>query len=146
MPPSRADERAAENGARYERSDVRLRAVLALGLGVALIVAASQVGLWFLMQTYYEAAARRDSSLIPLSGVDRIPPPPRLQPQPIRDYAEFYREQQARLSTFGWRDRDQGIVHIPVGKAMDIVLERGLPKSAASASTDRRGSRTGKQE
>jgi hypothetical protein len=31
------------------------------------------------------------------------------------------------LTTYGWVDRDNGIVHIPIDRAMDLILQRGLP-------------------
>lgn len=33
----------------------------------------------------------------------------------------------AALTTYGWVDKDKGIVHIPIDKAMELLLQRGLP-------------------
>ena len=38
------------------------------------------------------------------------------------------KEDLARLSAYGWIDRAAGIAHIPVDRAIDIVVEKGLPK------------------
>lgn len=34
-------------------------------------------------------------------------------------------EQRVRLQTFGWVDRAQGVVHIPIDRAIDIVAGEG---------------------
>lgn len=62
-----------------------------------------------------------------------IPPVPRLQTNPAADYAALRRAQQARLDSFGWVDVGKGIVHLPIARAIDILLERGLPVRAAAA-------------
>ena len=36
-------------------------------------------------------------------------------------------DQDARISSYGWVDRSHGVLHIPIGRAMDLLLERGLP-------------------
>jgi hypothetical protein len=35
--------------------------------------------------------------------------------------------ENAALTTYGWVDRENGIVHIPIDRAMDLILQRGLP-------------------
>lgn len=38
--------------------------------------------------------------------------------------AERNRLQQRQLESFGWVDREHGLVHIPVERAIDLLLER----------------------
>jgi hypothetical protein len=35
--------------------------------------------------------------------------------------------EDAILSSYGWVDRQKGIVRIPIDRAIDLVLQRGLP-------------------
>ena len=35
--------------------------------------------------------------------------------------------EDASLTTYGWVDRDTGVVRIPIERAMDLLAERGLP-------------------
>jgi hypothetical protein len=32
------------------------------------------------------------------------------------------------VHTYGWIDRNGGVVRLPIDRAMDLVLERGLPQ------------------
>jgi hypothetical protein len=40
-------------------------------------------------------------------------------------------EEDASLNSYGWVDKEQGVVHIPIERAMDTVVERGLPEFEA---------------
>lgn len=71
-----------------------------------------------------------------------VPPEPRLQPfatapqselrhTPAHDMEVFRRGEIQTLSSYGWVDRGQGVVRIPIDRAMDLTLERGLPSREA---------------
>ncbi len=71
--------------------------------------------------------------IFPGAPHDRLipyPPPsyptPRLQASPPQDMARFYREEMARLNSFGWVDRAKGIAHIPIDQAMRIIAKEGI--------------------
>ena len=115
---------------RYETRDVSLKVMLWLGLAVILLIGFSQVGLWFLVQRYRSAAVQRDPQLSPLTNTEQLPPQSRLQSAPMLDYSEFIARQNQQLDSYGWVDKEKGIVRIPVSRAMDLALERGLPKPA----------------
>lgn len=113
--------------AAYERRDVDVRGILWLGGAVALGTLLIAAGLWGLLGYYGQQARRSDPQISPLAATDQLPPAPRLQSTPLRDYQQFVDEQTAQLDSYGWVDRGQGVVHIPVARAMDLILERGLP-------------------
>jgi hypothetical protein len=41
--------------------------------------------------------------------------------------AEWRGKEAARLTSYGWVDKDAGVAHIPVERAMAVVAEQGLP-------------------
>lgn len=55
------------------------------------------------------------------------PPEPRLQTNPSEDLTALHAEEDAALQHYGWIDRANGIVHIPIDQAVDILASRGLP-------------------
>jgi len=60
-----------------------------------------------------------------------VPPgQPRLQRNPRADMLEYQRRVEQRLHGVGWVDRRAGVVHIPIERAMTLLLERGLPEEA----------------
>jgi hypothetical protein len=60
------------------------------------------------------------------------PAGPSLQPLPALDLARFRAEEELALGTYGWVDKDKGIVRIPIERAMGLLAERGLPAAATT--------------
>lgn len=52
-------------------------------------------------------------------------PIPQVQPNPTEDYLGFRRRQNLQLAGTAWVDREKGIVHIPIARAMALVAARG---------------------
>jgi len=52
---------------------------------------------------------------------------PVLQVSPPLDLQTFRAREQAELETYGWINRTAGVVRIPIERAMDLVLQQGLP-------------------
>jgi hypothetical protein len=103
---------------RYERSDAppALIGKIAAGLAAA-IVAVPLV----MLIVFPRAAGDRPKQ------PSLTPPAPRLQNDEFRDLAALRRAEDSRLATYGWIDRDRGVVRIPIEEAMRIVAERGIP-------------------
>ncbi|MGB7256954.1 MAG: hypothetical protein WBD48_02620 [Pseudolabrys sp.] len=102
----------------YERSDADPRLVGAIALGLAIFL----IAVPFLLLAIYPGADR-------LGGIDAnlpVPPAPRLQINPKLDLDRLRAQENARLSTFGWADRDRQIAHIPIERAMELLSQRGL--------------------
>ena len=114
----------------HETSDVKIRGVLWLGAAVAAMIIVAQVGLWLLLGSYRNEAQQRDPLLSPLAAQRQPASGPKLQSSPNTDYAEWRRTQQESLESYGWIDKQQGVVRIPVARAMELLAERGLPTPA----------------
>jgi hypothetical protein len=54
------------------------------------------------------------------------PPQPRLQVNAPQDLANFRAEEEKKLDTYYWVDKQQGTVHIPIGEAMKKLAEQGI--------------------
>jgi hypothetical protein len=52
---------------------------------------------------------------------------PRLLVNEYRNLADYRAHEQEMLTTYGWVDRGEGMVRIPVERAKDLLIERGLP-------------------
>jgi hypothetical protein len=55
-----------------------------------------------------------------------LPPEPRLQDHPREDLATLRAQEDADPHSYGWVDRNAGVVRIPIEQAMKLTLERGL--------------------
>ncbi len=56
-------------------------------------------------------------------------PGPRLQAEPHVELAKLKEAELRRLTGYGWVNREAGIAHIPIDRAMDIVARKGLSSS-----------------
>jgi len=114
----------------HETSDARVApligflALLALGCFLAL------VGMRWLFGALDGAARARDLPGHPLAEQRPPVPGPRLQADPPAENAAFAATQRRLLESYGWIDRDAGVVRLPVERALELVLEQGLPTRA----------------
>jgi len=114
----------------HEQSDVALRPLLTFAGGL-LALGAVVYFVVFLLFTYFTRQADRASQDLrfPLAvgQENRLPPEPRLQANPRQDLRDLREAEDQRLTTFGWVDRNAGVVRIPIDEAMKLTLQRGLP-------------------
>jgi hypothetical protein len=107
----------------YEERDVNVRSlwIFAAGLTVSVIVVI------FLISGMMDYLTRHFAD-IPTSALapPSLAPQPVLQTNPPVDLRRYEDEQERILSTYGWVDREAGTVHIPIERAMQLMVERGV--------------------
>jgi hypothetical protein len=125
------DEQAARGSVEHEHSDVSVRGIVMTAAGllvVAIVVHAAMAGVYVWLE---RRAAGRDAPVSTLLAPGpRFEPRPRLQANPSQDLKTFREEQRLRLYGYGWVDQADGVVHIPIDRAMTLMLERGYAVQA----------------
>lgn len=121
---------------RYERSDADASATLRAGLWVLGVMFLTAL----LVVPIYRLLAERESALQPepmqVAKSETSEPAatfPKLVESEPRVLGEFRAQEDALLGSYGWVEKDKGIVRIPIDEAMRIVAERGLPQFPATA-------------
>jgi hypothetical protein len=118
--------------ARHEESDIDVRAIL--GVGAGLIAAGVVIGavVWALFVLLSNGEAQNVVTEFPMASgqTQRLPPEPRLQTDPREDLRALRQSEDNILQSYGWIDKDAGVVRIPIDQAMKVMLERGLPVRA----------------
>jgi hypothetical protein len=111
----------------YETTDVNPRTLLAwVGLLAAVLVL-SVVAALVLFDVFAEQAARRDPKVSPLTPAEsQTPPEPRLVVNEHEGLVVVRKEERELLDTYGWIDKDRGIVRVPIARAMELVAKEGL--------------------
>lgn len=66
----------------------------------------------------------------------RTPAGPQLLTDEPRYLRGFRAEQAQRLNSYGWVDRAGNVVHMPIAKAIELTVARGLPAAADEAPAD----------
>ena len=57
----------------------------------------------------------------------QVPPEPRLAEHPAVEIQQLHEQEDKTLTTYGWQDKANGVVRIPIDRAIDLELERGYP-------------------
>lgn len=109
----------------YERRDAPASLPLGVIVFMVLFVPIGLLIVSALMSTFWRMATEPESAF---DEPRREIQGPRLQEDPARDYATFSRDIERHLHSMGWVNRDAGIVHLPIERAKQLLLDRGLPE------------------
>ena len=110
----------------HETSDANIRNLIIFGVCLALMVIAGLVvsrGVFH----YFAGHQGLGPPASPFENVRMLPPGPRLQVRAPQDLEQYKGTQEEILNSYGWVDQKAGIVRIPIDRAMDILLQKGLP-------------------
>jgi hypothetical protein len=124
----------------YERSDINVRGAVVFTVWLAVATAASLVLMLWLYRSFEARQLRADAAALPATRIPLAgplhPPEPVLQgapgsrfelQEPQRELEALRREEEQLLASSGWVDRNAGVVHSPIERANQLLLERGLP-------------------
>jgi hypothetical protein len=124
---------AHDDHVHHERSDVNVGGVLLFGAGLFVVAAVVHLLIWALFGFFDSREAVRRVREYPLAAQEnQVPPEPRLQISPREDMRELRDREDELLTSYGWVDRNAGVVRIPIEEAMKIVVQRGLPARQVS--------------
>jgi hypothetical protein len=94
-------------------------------------------GLLYGFQKMEEADRTQPVTALPEGRVRKLPPEPRLQGAPgldnrlsdlpLVDMDKYRKRNDEKARSYGWVIKDSGIAHIPLDRAKQLIVERGLP-------------------
>ncbi len=128
-------------GAGYEHTDANVWQIIKFGIWLVLTAVVVHIGLGGMYKMLIEQAKVTTEQPYPLASTTepRLPPAPRLQQFPRNEYYEHYTVEQQKLHSYGWVNKDAGVVHIPIEDAMRLTLERGVLQSVAQPTQETPG-------
>lgn len=111
----------------HEPSDVNIRLIFVFGLALILLSITIHFALGALMRSFSDQQARSVGASRGLSDILGQSSEPRLQDDPAAELARLRAEEDRKLNTYGWVDREASVVRIPIERAIDLTLTKGLP-------------------
>jgi hypothetical protein len=130
---------ATDDNRGHEPAEIRVRTTVLWGaayvglVGVALILTAWLFGFLRSESLRHETPQRQ------AVGVQEAAAGPRVFTNQSSQLERLREDEDRQLSTYGWVDRRIGIVHVPIDRAMELLVEHGLPapKSRPSDKSDK---------
>jgi hypothetical protein len=121
----------------YERSDLTARGIVLFLISLAVTIVVIHLIAWGLLHSFERkplTAAPRNVAVVPPSwqasptaNPALLFPAPRLQPDPVADLDRYRSQREEQLDSYGWVDQKNGVAHIPIERAIDIMSQQGLP-------------------
>lgn len=111
----------------HEKSDLKTGYIVGFGVFILVLIGVVMFGMFGLLG----GLENRQAAANP-TAVDQprpTPPQPRLQPNPIdnktapEELTELRQREERRLNSYQWVDQEAGIITIPIGRAMEIIVE-----------------------
>ena len=135
---------------RHESRDVNAKALAIIMLSmitVSVLILFAIRGVYKLNEEYDSNNSRQSVYWSPVDASS--PRSPHLEIDLAASLQESRQSQQKRLTTYGWIDKPAGFVHVPIDKAIQQILKKGLPdwekegKLLTNPETDRKNDSKG---
>lgn len=138
----------------HEHRDVNVRALIALGIGLLVVVAIVFALMYGLFRFFDRQAAKNDPPVSPLARPTHAMPASTIHdpffgnaegPRLVTSEPAVLQKQRqmegAVLGTYGWVDEKAGVARLPIEEAKKLILTRGLPARAEGAADPSLGTR-----
>jgi hypothetical protein len=114
---------------RFDHSEISYNALskFAIGLILTAIFSAGLVLGIFQYLLHREGGSPASRIESPAQDARQLPPEPRLEETPATDLKEMRAAEDQVLTNYSWLDKDNGIVRLPIDRAMELIAQRGLP-------------------
>jgi len=112
---------------RHEQTDVRVGLLAKLGIGLMVLTVVVILAVLGLFRSVVSREARLEVPRSPLAASPTTYAGPELQGIPRVELQERLAVEREFLMSYGWIDRESGVVRIPIEQAIDLLAARGLP-------------------
>jgi hypothetical protein len=130
------DPTKSSSDAGHETSDVSIRGIVGFGVGLGISTVLVLAAMFWLFRVLQVREANRVDVRVPpmvAASLRRTPPEPRLEPNPLAPRLRIRAQEDAVLTTYGWVDRAGGVARIPIARAEELLVQRGLPPAKVAA-------------
>ena len=118
-------------------SELNIRFLVWSTVGLLVILAIAVVAMWILGFGIKDrlVAADPPPPVLPEARMEHRPPAPNLQVDPRQQLLDLRADEERILTSYGWVDQTNGLTRIPIERAMEMLVEQGLPTPMPLAAT-----------
>ncbi len=121
---------------------MNLKSILSFGIGLIALTVVVLLLMWLMFNAFATREAQLDRPPSPLADTRRLTPEPRLQVNPIQDLKELRAREGVLLNSYGWVNKDAGVVRIPIESRHGVI---GGGRSASQGRQRQGNWRTGRR-
>ncbi len=117
----------------YEKSDLRPKPIVVFGAILSLVMVLALVATYGMIRLLgWWDRPRLETPASPLA-TRTVPSEPRLQVAAPKELKSLRAAEEEVLTSYAWVSKEAGIARIPIERAMQLVLEHGLPAGKPAA-------------
>lgn len=109
---------------KYEERDFQPRTVGLFAAGLVLLSIMTLISMGWMLR-FLSVTPPSTQRIFPRTQQPSVEPA--LQISPAKDLQEMRSREELQLHSYRWVDPETGIVAIPIERAMDLLVKRGLP-------------------
>ncbi len=123
-----SEEHNKPHGPGYETTDVDVPVIVRYGFVMYAFIAVALILMWAL-HFFFEKTPFKFEREATLMEMERsLPPAPRLQINQSGDLKDLRANEEERLHSYGWVNKQAGVVRIPIDKAIEDIAAKGIPQ------------------
>jgi len=115
------------SGPSYDTQQPRGRPLLKAAAALVALIGFGLLASLALKAALTAAGAEARAARSPMADLREPPAGPRLQADPETELAAYRAFERDQLTSYGWLDVKDGIVRLPIQRAMELVVQEGLP-------------------
>jgi hypothetical protein len=136
-----ADQNSGPDSKGYEKTDARIKAVYVFLISLGLLIVLALVSMSWMFSYLETMEAARDVPASALADPNAVPPQPRLNRTSRGELDQVLSKSRAKLKGYSWIDKEEGVVQIPIERAMELMTEKGLPMMSQESEKNDEGQR-----
>jgi len=123
-----------------EGDGINYRGIVWFVATLVIVTVACQIMMWGMFVVFDTRATAADVPRSPFAAPQGTEPPaPNLLTNEPGNLRTFRQNEEQILSTYDWVDKEKGVVRIPIDRAKELLLERGLlPARSAEAKAEKK--------
>lgn len=112
----------------HEKTDAHIPTIGGYLAGLMALIVLSMAAMWGMFALLAKTEGNNNPPATPMEAQRVVPAAPLLQTQEWRDVRDMRTHEDDALHSYGWVNKEAGVAHVPIERAMDLIVERGLPK------------------
>jgi hypothetical protein len=121
-----------DTSAGWEKRDVNIKGLFQFAFWMAVVLLVTLVGMRLAFDKFKNSTPLGSTASPMVKLTDRmVPSGPLLQVLPHQELQDYCSAQQQEVNTYAWVNQESGVVRVPIDRAMELVLARGLPTRPA---------------